>query len=1115
MKATKRGFALILASLQVALSWGYPAIAAASQVVVQQVQTAVPVQTGPSAPIGQMKLGGPASLQTGSLAPLSVLSGPGTMVGVPQVQNRSLSAAVIGLPVSAIIPTAAPIAAPNAPVSLTAPQVQLSAPAKALTPSADGGAGPIDIQKTSARVNESLALPGLSQKAPAESSRDAAEQVFAELRNEKLAETARGAVSAPVSAAGIAGARLLKAGAAPAQTRTAEVPAVEPQSGKSFWKNPTVQWITSGLAVAALAAAAPVLAANVGTVAAVGSVILSALGLPWIVNNARTGKAAAKDVVLAGPLMWFAAASLLSLVSIGNGSALAWQLANLAGVAESAVVVGQLNYFKRDAKSLKATALTAAAVAAGVALIASQVAVPLAVGLKVAFGASMVLLGALDAPQIRNNYNIYKAEGRAPQNLPIASKLLLIGGSLMHLFAAVTGGDMAWALNAAIAVTMGSAILAQVYMPRAANAVLGPLVRGAEKIASLFKRGTRAAPAAAADPALAEAKALIDGEFAGSDYARFQSQDADRTLSLLQEKAAALPGRSAVLLEAPTAAGKSTLAEVLRKTLGERMKVFPVDLYFRSAGDIPRDPQGRPDYDRPEALHLDRAANDVKTLLAGGRIELPKHIMDGPTTFDSGVYLQLEPGDVLIVDSIFASHQLFLDAVQGRQTLNVYLAAPAAARLARRLKRDKNERGITVFNNLKGWSHLLTNERTNILPLREKADIVVNLMTAAELQNLPGALAELLAAERAANGNDAAQTELFLKMVRASIAADNTPGPLPSDPEKLLRQLDVVGDRPAPDRLKLLVAKALETYTAVQKEAVEHQNFSDFHVHAAVELSNGAWASAPNVELSREVTLCAERTAILAALANAPAGTKVKTVVVSNSGGDFKKLCAECLSWLATGKFFSPDTEIVSVARDPATGRVSISIRTLKSILPYHLDADRQPSLSEKPVGSLEVSLSQAAAASGASASAAKALMAQAAKAYGKGAADQFAAKPAAAAVRLSDSRTASAVRFQWAARFSEYEDLGAASSAIEASAKRRALVQRVLGWIGVKRQSPAPSIEAIAYYGQDTDLPPIASIGRLTRQGAGPETLIIRIEDGRISVRVLGEYMTEIYHRN
>ncbi|MBI5240698.1 MAG: hypothetical protein HY926_09515 [Elusimicrobia bacterium] len=1118
MTGTKRGLALLLASLQVALSWGLPAYAAAAQIVAQPVQTVVPIQTGPSAPVSGMKLGGPGSLQTGSLSPVSALSGPGAMIGVPQVNERSFSAPVIGLPASAITLTAAPgqttsIAVQNSPASLTISKTQLAAPAKTFTPTADGQAGPIDIQKTSARVQTSLELPGLSQKAPAETSRDAAEQVFAELRNEKLAETTEGAVSAPVSALGIPGTPLARAKAAPAQAKPTEVPAVHTQAAKSLWQSPTVRWIAAGLAAVGLAAAAPILVSNVGLVAAAGSVTLTLLGVPQIIKNFKSGPAGTKDVVMAGPLMWMAAAGLLTLVGIGNGSSIWWNLANVAGLAESAVVVGQLNYHKKDKGALKATLTTAAAVAIPIALIASQAVMPLSVGLNLAFTGAMVLLGALDAPQIRQNDAIFRNEGRAPQGISPWFKGLLVAGSLMHLFAALVGGDARWALNAAIAITMGSTVLAQMYAPKAAHAVLGPIVRGAEKLASLFKRG--ASVPSAEHASLAEAKALIDKQFQGTDYMRFQSQDSAQALASIQEKAQALPGRSAILLEAPTAAGKSTLAEAMNKGLNGRMVVFPVDLYFRSYGDIPLDPMGRPDYDRPEALYLQRAAQDVKTLLEGGRVELPKHVMDGPTTFDSGNFLRLGPDDVVIVDSIFASHRYFLEAVKGHQTLNVYLAAPAAIRLARRLKRDKNERGITVHNNLKGWSHLLVNERANILPLREKADAVINLMSAQELANLPQAYAELLAAEWAANNHDAAATELFLKMIQASIEADDTPGPLPADPEKLMRQVDVVGDMPEPARLKTLVAKALETYTAVQKEAAETPNFSNFHVHAAVELSDGRWVSAPNVELSREVTLCAERTAILAALADAPAGTKVKTVVVSNSGGEFKKLCAECLSWLATGKFFSPDTEVVSVARDPATGRVAIRVRTLKSILPYHLAADRQPSLSDKPVSSLEVSLSQAAAAAGASASTAKALTAQAAKTYGKGAADKFSAKPSAAAVRLSDSRTASAVRFQWAARFSEYEDLGAASQALEASAKRRALIARVAGFFGLKTRSAPPSIEAIAYYGQDADLPPIASIGRLTRQGAGPNTLIIRIEDGRVVVRTLGEYMTEIYDRH
>ncbi|MCX5797404.1 MAG: hypothetical protein NTY77_18085 [Elusimicrobia bacterium] len=1118
----KRGLAVLLACLQFALSFGLSGYAAANEVVIQKVQTSAPIQFGPAGAIGQTQFSNPGAFQPGAIVP--TLSGSGLTTSVPQVQPRVSVAPITGLPVSAIPQAGAPVlAAPaliqNSPVSLTLSKPQIAAA------SADGRTGPIDIQKTSARVTASLSLPGLSQKAPAESSRGAAEQVFAELRNEKLSETTEGAVSAQTAGIKSYAAPLAQAQTSPVSVKTAEVPAAQTQAAKSFWQKPAVQWVTSGLAVAALAAATPILTANVGVVAAVGSVILSVLGIPWIIQNFKTGREGTKDQVLAGPLIWFAAATLLSLVSVGNGSALAWRLANFAGVAESALVVGQLNYFKKDSKSLKATALTAAAVVAGVALIASQAVVPLSIGLKIAFSAAMVLLGSLDAPQIRNNYNIFKSEGRAPQNLPVASKLLLIGGSLMHLFAALMGGDMSWALNAAIAVTMGSIILAQVYAPHAANAVLGPIVRGAEKLLSLVHRGAKAAAADPAAAGVAEAKALIDKEFQGVDYMRYQAQDAEQTLASIEEKAKALPGRSAILLEAPTAAGKSTLAEVLNKTLGSRMKVFPVDLYFRSANDIPRDPQGRPDYDRPEALHLQRAADDVKTLLAGGRIELPKHVMDGPTTFDSGQFLQLAPEDVLIVDSIFASHSMFLDAVKGRQTLNVYLAAPAAIRLARRLKRDKNERGISVYNNLKGWSHLLVNERSNILPLREKADVVVNLMSAQELKNLPGALAELLAAERAANGNDAAQTELFLKMVRSSIESDRTPGPLPAgDAEKIMSQVDVSGDAVAPERLKVFVAKALETYTAVQKEALEQPNFSNFHVHAAVELSDGRWTSAPNVELSREITLCAERTAILAALSNAPAGTTVKTIVVSNSGGEFKKLCAECLSWLATGKFFGPYTEIVSVARDPATGRIGIRIRTLKSVLPYHMGATHQPSLTDKPVGSLEVAVSPSAAQAGASAAAAKSLMEQARKAYARGSADKFSSKPSAAAVRLSHFGQSSAVRFQWAPRFSEYEDLDAAAAALEKAAKRRARLESALkladqatfGLLKLTQRAAgllaAPSIAAVAYYGSDTDLPPIASIGRLVRQGASQNTVILRIEDGRIQARTLGEYMTEIY---
>ena len=45
---------------------------------------------------------------------------------------------------------------------------------------------------------------------------------------------------------------------------------------------------------------------------------------------------------------------------IGQGSSLWWNVANLAGVAESATVLGQINFHQRSARDLKLTALTVA-----------------------------------------------------------------------------------------------------------------------------------------------------------------------------------------------------------------------------------------------------------------------------------------------------------------------------------------------------------------------------------------------------------------------------------------------------------------------------------------------------------------------------------------------------------------------------------------------------------------------------------------------------------------------------------------------------------------------------------------------------------------------------------
>jgi hypothetical protein len=251
---------------------------------------------------------------------------------------------------------------------------------------------------------------------------------------------------------------------------------------KTLWAKPGVRLAASFLAGAAAVAAFPWLAANAAAVAAAGSITLSVIGIPQIIHIYKTKREGVKDLAIGSTLIWFAAAVLLSAVSIGNGSSFWWNAANVAGVAESAAVLGQVNYYKRDGKDLKATALTIASSLAPLPFIALQLFMPLSAWVTVAFWAAMGLLWVLNWPQIRQNYKIYQAEHRAPKGTSPLYPALVAAGSLMHLYAALMTGDVRWAMNASIAILTAGIVLSQIFFPRAANAMVAPLIKLSEKL---------------------------------------------------------------------------------------------------------------------------------------------------------------------------------------------------------------------------------------------------------------------------------------------------------------------------------------------------------------------------------------------------------------------------------------------------------------------------------------------------------------------------------------------------------------------------------------------------------------------------------------------------------
>ncbi|MFH2203343.1 MAG: cytidine deaminase [Elusimicrobiota bacterium] len=657
-----------------------------------------------------------------------------------------------------------------------------------------GGKG---LRAITRRVGKALQLKGFKATAGGEVSKEAADRLFSALRGSELIATQGTAGSKTSAQAGAlhrgrAARVLLHKTQGQAADDYQNKPAVEnadfsaaeakaPSALARLWQKPAVRWAAALAAGAGIVAALPALAAHVGLVAGAGSIVLSVIGVPQIYKNFKEGRKAVMDVPVATPLIWFAAAVMFSVVSIGQAANPWWIGANLAGVLESILLIGQINNAQRSRKVLIATGLAMAAALLPLPFIALQAFMPLSSWLSLALTAALYLCWLINWPQIKSYYHLYKEDGRRPEGLSPLWPGLVALGSLLHLYAAVMLGDMSWVLNAVVAITASSTVLAQYYFPGPTNAVLGPGIRAVEGVGAFLKKAGAPLAARAASALikyrkaryLPEARRTVSGIFKDIDYAKFTDGDLEQRLDHFVTMAEALPGRSLIYLQAPTAAGKSTLAKRLAKTMGERIKVFPVDSYFKNPNDVPRLADGSPDFDRPDALYLDRAAADIKALLEGRRVEMPYRNMEKMTTeFKTGDYMQLGKEDVLIVDSIFAAHKTLLKAGVGHTNLNVFLSAPTAARLARRLKRDKYERGRSIEDNLKGWERVLENEKKHIMPLRHHADYFIEMTSKDEVANLAESFAELLAEDWAEHGRNAGLAELFTGMIGQSVARD-------------------------------------------------------------------------------------------------------------------------------------------------------------------------------------------------------------------------------------------------------------------------------------------------------------------------------------------------------
>ncbi|TRO55604.1 nucleoside kinase [Candidatus Bathyarchaeota archaeon] len=206
-----------------------------------------------------------------------------------------------------------------------------------------------------------------------------------------------------------------------------------------------------------------------------------------------------------------------------------------------------------------------------------------------------------------------------------------------------------------------------------------------------------------------------------------------------------------ILVAGPSSSGKTTFAKRLSvQLLAYGISPFPLEMdnYFLDRENTPLDENGEYDFESMAALDRAQLVGDLKSLIAGKPVQLPKFNFKAGKR-EVGETLQLEPGQIIILEGIHGLNPNLLPDIPLKQTLRVYVSAltqlnldrhnrvsTTDTRLLRRIVRDARERGYSAKDTIQRWESVRRGEKRHIFPYQENSDVMFNSALVYELSVL-------------------------------------------------------------------------------------------------------------------------------------------------------------------------------------------------------------------------------------------------------------------------------------------------------------------------------------------------------------------------------------------
>lgn len=255
----------------------------------------------------------------------------------------------------------------------------------------------------------------------------------------------------------------------------------------------------------------------------------------------------------------------------------------------------------------------------------------------------------------------------------------------------------------------------------------------------------------------------------------------EKKIVKIADEIQARPDVKLILISGPSSSGKTTFSKRLSiQLMTNGLHPYPISLddYFVNRTDTPKDKNGDYDFESLYALDIPFFNAQLKDLMDGKEIELPRFNFQKGEREKIGKKIRLEKNMILILEGIHALNPELTPQIPDIQKYRIYVSALTTImldvhnyipttdnRLLRRIIRDYKYRGYSALETIRRWPSVRDGEDKWIFPYQEQADAMFNsalLFELAVIRNQALPILELVP-ENAPEYSEAYRLRKFLR----------------------------------------------------------------------------------------------------------------------------------------------------------------------------------------------------------------------------------------------------------------------------------------------------------------------------------------------------------------